>query len=117
MAKKLTHPSHNCKKIYQVTADKNVKAEHLKMLEKGIKLEDGIAKADVVSYVEGKDKKVVGIEIHIGKNRIVRRMFEHLGYQVVKLDRTYFAGLTKKNLPRSKWRVLKPEEINMLKMV
>ena len=82
----------------------------------GITLEDGFVAADSVSYVDEDDKKQVGIEIHSGKNKIVRRIFEHLGYKVAKLDRVYFCGLTKKNLPRGKWRFLTQEEVNMLKM-
>ncbi len=111
----LTHPKNNKKKIYQVTLDKPAKMEDLEKLYSGIELEDGITKADEVSYCNADDKCEVGIEIHSGKNRIVRRLFESLGYNVRKLDRVYFAGLTKKNLPRGKWRFLDDKEIIMLK--
>jgi 23S rRNA pseudouridine2605 synthase len=118
LAKKLTHPKHNVKKLYHVQLDKNVKAEHLKQLVEGVELEDGVMAADVVSYVgDGKDKREVGIEIHSGKNRVVRRLFEGLGYKVLKLDRVVFAGLTKKDLPRGRWRTLTEQEINNLKML
>ena len=115
LAERLTHPSYQKKKIYQVTLDKNVKPEDMDHLVKGVSLEDGIAYADEVAY-NGDDRSIVGIEIHSGKNRIVRRMFEALGYRVRKLDRAYFAGLTKKNLRRGQWRFLSPEEITMLKL-
>ena len=114
LAEKLTHPSFQKKKIYQVTLDKNVKPEDMNSLVQGISLEDGQAYADEVAY-NGDDRSVVGIEIHSGKNRIVRRMFEALGYKVRKLDRVYFAGLTKKNLRRGQWRFLSDEEVLMLK--
>jgi len=115
LSEKLAHPRNNKKKIYQATLDKPVSKEHLQMLYDGIELEDGPIKADNISYCTPDTKKEVGIEIHSGKNRIVRRMFEHFGYNVRKLDRVYFAGLTKKNLPRGKWRYLSEKEINMLK--
>ncbi len=115
LTKKLTHPKHGVKKIYHVELDKNVKAADLDKLMQGVQLEDGPAKADVVSYVK-ESKKDIGIEIHMGRNRIIRRMFEALGYSVVKLDRVFFAGLTKKDLPRGKWRMLTQAEINFLKM-
>ena len=115
LADKLTHPSYEKKKIYQVTLDKNFKANDFSVLLDGITLEDGPIAADDLSYV-GEDKSVVGVEIHSGRNRIVRRMFEHLGYKVKKLDRVYFAGLTKKNLRRGAWRFLTEQEITMLKM-
>ncbi len=118
MTKKLTHPKHGIKKIYQVTTDKNVTQAHLKLILDGIELEDGMIKADEVSYVgKGDDRREIGIEIHSGKNRIVRRIFEHLGYEVIKLDRVYFAGLTKKDLARGQWRYLTEEELNILKML
>ncbi len=118
LAKKLTHPKHNVKKLYHVHTDKKVKQEHLQALIEGVELEDGTMAADVVSYVgDGTDKRQVGIEIHSGKNRIVRRLFESLGYKVIKLDRVVFAGLTKKDLPRGRWRHLNPQEINYLKML
>ena len=115
LAEKLTHPSFQKKKIYQVTLDKNVKPEDMDRLVQGVALEDGQAYADEVAY-NGDDRSVVGIEIHSGKNRIVRRMFEALGYKVRKLDRVYFAGLTKKNLRRGQWRFLSEEEVTMLKL-
>jgi 23S rRNA pseudouridine2605 synthase len=111
----LSHPKNNKKKIYQVTLDRTVNEDHLQNLYDGVELEDGIAKADLVTYCTPGDKREVGIEIHSGKNRLVRRMFEHLGYKVKKLDRVYYAGLTKKNLPRGKWRYLNDKEIVMLK--
>ena len=117
LAKKLTHPSYEVKKIYQVTLDKNLKAVDMKRILDGLTLEDGLAEVDEIAYVgEGADKTEVGIAIHSGKNRIVRRIFEHLGYEVVKLDRTFFAGLTKKDLPRGKFRFLTEKELIMLRM-
>lgn len=116
LTEKLTHPSYNKKKIYHVFTDKNVTKADLDKLAAGVELEDGLIAADAVSYASPDDKKQVGIEIHSGKNRIVRRMFEHLGYKVQKLDRVYFAGLTKKGLPRGHWRFLTSKEISKLKM-
>ncbi|MCF8360081.1 MAG: rRNA pseudouridine synthase [Prolixibacteraceae bacterium] len=116
MAKKLTHPGHNVKKIYHVVLDKPLTKNHLLEIAGGIELEDGTAGVDAVSYIDNTDKSEIGIEIHSGKNRIVRRIFEHFGYSVKKLDRVYFAGLTKKNIPRGKWRFLTKTEINQLKM-
>jgi 23S rRNA pseudouridine2605 synthase len=116
MAKKLTHPSHNRKKIYHVFLDKKITQQDLQKLADGIELEDGPIKPDAISYVRPENKHEVGLEIHSGRNRIVRRMFESLGYQVTKLDRVYFAGLTKKNLPRGKWRFLTDKEVNRLRM-
>jgi 23S rRNA pseudouridine2605 synthase len=116
LAKKLTHPSHKVKKIYHVVLDKPVSSEDLIKIKKGVKLEDGIALVDKVDYVNGAPgKNELGIEIHIGKNRIVRRIMEHLGYEVVKLDRVYLAGLTKKDLPRGFVRPLTEQEVIMLK--
>ena len=116
LAKKLTHPKYRVKKIYHVFLDKPLKKNDLLQIMEGIELEDGFIKPDKVSYVTGEpDKKQVGIELHSGKNRIVRRIFEHLGYHVMKLDRVFFAGLTKKDLPRSKFRELTKEEVNILK--
>lgn len=115
LAEKLTHPSFQKKKIYQVTLDKNLKPEDMDRLVQGVDLEDGPAYADEVAY-NGDDRSIVGIEIHSGRNRIVRRMFEALGYRVRKLDRVYFAGLTKKNLRRGQWRFLSEEEVTMLKL-
>lgn len=114
MAKKLMHPSFEKKKIYQVSIDKPLTAADMNALADGFELEDGEIHADSVSYVAGK-KTEIGIEIHSGRNRIVRRMFEHLGYRVVKLDRVYFAGLTKKNLKRGEWRFLTPREVQNLR--
>jgi 23S rRNA pseudouridine2605 synthase len=116
MAKKLTHPGYNKKKIYHVFLDKSVSAGDLKKLADGITLEDGFIQPDAISYVTTENKREIGLEIHSGRNRIVRRMFESLGYKVTKLDRVYFAGLTKKNLPRGKWRFLTESEVNRLKM-
>ncbi|MCZ4695842.1 pseudouridine synthase [Ancylomarina euxinus] len=114
LTKKLTHPSYERKKIYHVHLDRNISRDELLKIADGLELEDGFIQADEVSYVDPKDKSQVGIEIHSGKNRIVRRIFEHLGYKVEKLDRVYFAGLTKKNLPRGKFRFLTQKEINIL---
>lgn len=111
----LSHPKNNKKKIYQVTLDRAINDDHLQLLYDGVELEDGMAKADQITYCTPGDKREVGIEIHSGKNRLVRRMFEYLGYKVKKLDRVYYAGLTKKNLPRGKWRYLNDKEIVMLK--
>jgi 23S rRNA pseudouridine2605 synthase len=117
LAKRLTHPSHEVKKMYHVTLDKNLKAIDFKRISEGLELEDGKAEVDEINYVEGGGKDEVGISLHSGKNRIVRRIFEHLGYDVVKLDRVLFAGLTKKDLPRGKFRFLTEKEINMLRMI
>ena len=114
MAKKLTHPSHNIYKIYKVELDKNLKTSDFEEICNGVELDDGIIKPDEVAYV-GDSKREIGITIHSGKNRIVRRIFEHFGYEVVKLDRTVYAGLTKKDLPRGEWRFLTEEDINILK--
>ncbi len=116
MAKKLTHPGYNKKKIYHIFLDKGVSGGDLQKLAAGITLEDGFIQPDAISYVTPENKREIGLEIHSGRNRIVRRMFEHLGYRVTKLDRVYFAGLTKKNLPRGKWRFLTEKEVNRLKM-
>lgn len=116
LAKKLTHPKYNKKKIYHVFLDKGLTAADMRKLAGGLSLEDGHIQPDAISYVSPDHKKEVGLEIHSGRNRIVRRMFEHLGYRVNKLDRVYFAGLTKKNLPRGKWRFLSEKEVNRLKM-
>lgn len=114
LTEKLTHPSGNVRKIYQAELDKPFTEDHFDMLKAGIELEDGFIKPDQLAYVTP-DAEVIGIEIHSGKNRIVRRIFEHLGYEVTKLDRTTFAGLTKKDLPRGKWRFLSEKEVIMLK--
>ena len=115
LAEKLTHPSHGVRKIYQAHLDKNLRKEDFDRILEGIELEDGEIAADALSYVDG-DKSVIGLEIHSGRNRIVRRMFEHLGYKVKKLDRVYFAGLTKKSLRRGAWRFLEDKEVGLLKM-
>lgn len=115
LADKLAHPSFEKKKIYHVFLDKNLKGSDMSELVKGIVLEDGPISADEISYID-EDKSQVGVEIHSGRNRIVRRMFEHFGYKVKKLDRVYFAGLTKKNLRRGQWRFLTEQEVAMLKM-
>ena len=116
LASKLTHPKYLKKKIYHVYLDKNVTAHDLQHISDGVQLEDGEIKADDVQYASPTDKKQVGIEIHSGKNRIVRRIFEALGYRVQKLDRVQFAGLTKKNLKRGDWRYLTEEEVDRLRM-
>lgn len=116
LASKLTHPKYEKRKIYQVWLDKPVAMEHMQAIADGIELEDGEIHADAISYVTEEDLTQVGIEIHSGKNRVVRRMFEKLGYRVLKLDRVYFAGLTKKKLSRGKWRYLSEQEVNMLRM-
>ena len=115
LANKLTHPKRGIKKLYHATLDKNIKKTDLDKLTEGLKLEDGFASADEVSFV-GANKDQVGVVMHMGKNRIVRRMFEHLGYTVIKLDRVLFAGLNKKDVPRGKHRMLTEKEVNFLKM-
>lgn len=118
IAKKLTHPSHEIKKIYHVTLDKDLEQEHFDIImNQGVELEDGLIKPDAIAYVFDDNKREIGIEIHSGKNRIVRRIFENFNYEVFKLDRVKFGGLTKKDLPRGKWRFLKLPEINMLKIL
>lgn len=114
LAKKLSHPSYQIKKIYQVDLDKPITAEDLEKIQEGLILEDGKADVDEVAVLS-KDKTILGIEIHIGKNRIVRRIFEHLGYEVIRLDRVMYGTLTKKDLPRGKWRKLDEKEVLMLK--
>lgn len=116
LASKLTHPKFVKKKIYHVWTDKDISEEDMQRIADGIELEDGEIHADAISYANDTDKNQAGIEIHSGRNRIVRRIFEHLGYRVTKLDRVYFAGLTKKNLPRGRWRYLTQEEVNFLRM-
>ncbi len=117
MAKKLMHPKHGNKKIYHVVLDKGVTKDDMNKIVKGVKLENTTVAADNIAYAgNGQTKKEVGIEIHSGQNRVVRRIFEKLGYKVIKLDREMFAGLTKKNLPRGKYRLLTKNEINFLKM-
>lgn len=117
LATRLMHPKHNVRKIYHVTLAEKVKSLHLEEVRKGLKLEDGIIKADAIDYVgDGSNPYEVGIEIHSGKNRIVRRIFEHFGYTVVKLDRVVLGPLTKKDLPRGHWRHLTKEEVGFLYM-
>ena len=117
LAKKLTHPSTGVKKLYHVVLDKNVSGQHLQNIKEGITLDDGGIKADEVSYVQGASKREVGIALHSGRNRIVRRIFEYLGYEVITLDRVLFAGLTKKDLPRGHWRHLSQSEVQQLKIL
>jgi len=116
LATKLMHPKHEIKKVYHVSLGKSLKAEDYKAIQEGLELEDGPVKVDDIAYV-GEGKKERGLEIHSGRNRIVRRLFEHLGYDVVKLDRVSYAGLTKKDLPRGKYRFLTDREIAFLKML
>ena len=116
LASKLTHPKYLKKKIYHVWLDKEISVTDMQKLAEGVELEDGEIHADAVSYVSDIDKAQVGIEIHSGRNRVVRRMLEALGYHVIKLDRVYFAGLTKKNLKRGQWRYLNDKEVSMLRM-
>ncbi|MDR0976329.1 MAG: RNA-binding S4 domain-containing protein [Prevotellaceae bacterium] len=116
LASKLTHPQYMKKKVYQVQLDKNVTAADMEKIATGITLDDGEIKADAINYADEVKRNVVGIEIHSGKNRIVRRIFESLGYKVMKLDRVLFAGLTKKGLRRGEWRFLTQEEVNFLNM-
>lgn len=115
LTKKLTHPSYNKKKVYHVILNEPATKAQLQQILEGFELEDGFINVDSISFVKEGDKKEIGIELHSGRNRIVRRIFEHLGLRVEKLDRVYFAGLTKKNLPRGKWRFLTDKEIGMLK--
>ena len=118
LARRLTHPSTKVYKIYQVELDRPVTRDDMKQLLEGIELEDGPIHVDDIQYVQtANDKRIVGVELHSGKNRIVRRMFEHLGYNVHKLDRIVFAGLTKKDLPRGRYRELTPQEVGYLKMI
>ncbi len=114
LTEQLTHPSYNHKKIYQARLDKNLKKPDMDRLVEGIELEDGPMQVDMISYIDG-DEKEIGLEIHSGRNRVVRRLFEALEYKVMKLDRVYFAGMTKKNLKRGQWRFLTDEEVNMLR--
>ena len=115
LSKKLTHPSSEIKKLYHVVLDKAINKNDFLKIKEGINLKDGFIKPDELNYVNGKFKNEIGISLHSGKNRIVRRIFEFLNYNVVKLDRVIFAGLTKKNLPRGNWRALEKNEINFLK--
>jgi 23S rRNA pseudouridine2605 synthase len=116
LAKKLTHPKYKIKKVYHVFLNKSLTKNDMITLGNGVELNDGFIQPDKIAYVTGEDdKKQIGVELHSGRNRIVRRMFEHLGYKVVKLDRVFFAGITKKDLPRGKWRFLTEKEVNLLK--
>ncbi len=118
MAKKLTHPKHRVKKVYHVVLDKALTKNDMAKVVEGFEIDDGFIKVDRISYDQlANDKRELGIEIHSGRNRIVRRIFEALGYKVTKLDRTMFAGLTKKNIPRGRWRFLEEYEINTLKIM
>ena len=115
LADKLSHPRNNITKIYQIELNKNLTQGDFNKIEYGLELEDGPIKPDALSFVQGGTKREIGIQIHSGKNRIVRRIFEHLGYEVVKLDRVVYANLTKKDLPRGRWRYLEEKEIIQLK--
>ncbi len=118
LAKKLIHPKHSIKKIYHVVLNKKLTKSDMVKISEGIQLEDGIIKVDDIAFVSGvENKKEVGIELHSGRNRIIRRLFESLEYKVVRLDRVSFAGLTKKDIPRGKWRHLTSKEISYLKMI
>lgn len=117
LAKKLTHPKHGVRKIYHVELDKAFRDADLAQVREGMQLEDGPISVDEISYIKGAPKREVGVEIHSGRNRIVRRIFEHLGYRVVRLDRVAFAGLTKKDLPRGHWRHLTKQEVINLRMI
>ena len=116
LASKLTHPKYKVKKVYEVRTAQNVTEEMLNSMLNGIELEDGFMKLDSVTFIDPQSKKDLAVEIHSGKNRIVRRIFEQLGLEIVKLDRVYFAGLTKKTLARGKWRFMTPKEVGWLKM-
>ena len=116
LASKLTHPKYEKKKIYRVKLDKDLTQDDMNKIVTGIELEDGEIHADEIAYADETKKNDIGIEIHSGKNRIVRRIFEHLGYKVTKLDRVFFAGLTKKGLKRGDWRFLTQQEVNFLRM-
>jgi 23S rRNA pseudouridine2605 synthase len=115
LADKLSHPKNGITKIYHVELNKSLSQGDLNKIQFGLELEDGLIKPDTVSYVSGGSKREVGIQIHSGKNRIVRRIFEHLGYEVVKLDRVVYGNLTKKDLPRGRWRYLEEHELIQIK--
>lgn len=118
LTKKLLHPKYGIKKIYHVVLDQALTKKEMNQIHEGIQLDDGMIKVDAIEYIgDGKDRKQLGIELHSGKNRIVRRIFEKLNYKVVRLDRVSFAGLTKKSLPRGEWRLLEEKEISYLKML
>ncbi len=114
LSKKLTHPSHEISKIYQIELNKPLEEDHFNKIKEGIELEDGLIKVDDIAVLDSSGL-ALGVEIHSGKNRIIRRIFESLGYEVSKLDRVMFAGLTKKDIPRGKWRFLKDKELIKLK--
>ena len=115
LAQKLAHPSHNIKKVYHALLDKPLHQDDYRRIMTGVELEDGMASVDNMEYVDGENGNGVGLEIHSGKNRIVRRIFEHLGYRIESLDRVMYAGLTKKNIPRGKWRLLSEKEVILLR--
>ncbi|MFZ1800014.1 MAG: pseudouridine synthase, partial [Chitinophagaceae bacterium] len=117
LAQKLTHPSFEIKKVYEVKLDKPLTKKDFENILTGLELEDGAVKADAIGYTDTKDKSIIGIEIHSGRNRIVRRIFEKLGYDVKNLDRVMFANLTKKNVDRGKWRYLNEKEVRLLKFM
>lgn len=117
LAKKLTHPKHNVKKLYHASLDKKLDIKHLQIIAANFVLEGKMVFVDAISYVDGQPKTEIGIEIHSGRNRIVRKIFEHFGYAVVKLDRVIFAGLTKKNIPRGHYRPLTNQEVINLNMI
>jgi len=118
IAKKLTHPRYGIKKIYHVELDRSLSKADLEKITAGLELDDGLVEVDKIEYIENsKSKKELGIELHSGKNRVIRRIFEHFDYKIVRLDRVYYAGLTKKNLPRGHWRFLDEHEVNLLKMI
>ena len=117
LAQKLSHPSHEVKKVYEVKLDRSLTKGDLDKIASGITLEDGFVAPDVIAYADAKDKSVIGVEIHSGRNRIVRRIFEHLKYDVKGLDRVMFAGLTKKDVQRGRWRFLKEKEVRILKFM
>jgi 23S rRNA pseudouridine2605 synthase len=115
LAKKLSHPSHRVKKVYHLTLDRPLTKRDMAQIREGVTLDDGVAEVDWIDMTDAKNPAEIGLEIHGGKNRVIRRIFEHLEYEVLKLDRVYYAGLTKKDLPRSRWRHLTQQEIIMLK--
>ncbi|MEL6485212.1 MAG: pseudouridine synthase, partial [Bacteroidota bacterium] len=117
LARRLTHPKFGVRKIYHVVLDKNLTAADLRKIQEGLTLKDGEIQVDEIAYIQGSPKREVGVEIHSGRNRIVRRLFAHLGYTVAKLDRVVFAGLTKKDLPRGHWRNLTQQEVINLGMI
>lgn len=117
LAKKLIHPKHSVRKIYHVTLNKKLSKHHLSSISKGVVLEDGLAPVDEVSFIDGAPHNQIGIELHIGRNRIVRRIFESLGYEIVHLDRVVFGNLTKKDLKRGSWKHLDKKELDLLRMV